>query len=174
MRVLFVEDDQKIALFVKTGLEEAGFAVDHISDGETGLHKALTETYDAAIIDLMLPRLDGFSLIKRLRAEKNNTPVLILSARRSLNDRVEGLRTGSDDYLVKPFAFSELLARLHALVRRASQMVNLTTYTVANLTLDIHTRKIFRGAVQVELQPLEFQVLEYLMGAMSGRWSPKP
>ncbi len=163
MRVLFVEDDQKIALFVKTGLEEAGFAVDHISDGETGLHKALTETYDAAIIDLMLPRLDGFSLIKRLRAEKNNTPVLILSARRSLNDRVEGLRTGSDDYLVKPFAFSELLARLHALVRRASQMVNLTTYTVANLTLDIHTRKIFRGAVQVELQPLEFQVLEYLM-----------
>jgi two-component system OmpR family response regulator len=163
MRVLFVEDDQKIALFVKTGLEEAGFAIDHISDGETGLHKALTETYDAAIIDLMLPELDGFSLIKRLRAEKNNTPILILSARRSVNDRVEGLKMGSDDYLVKPFAFSELLARLHALVRRASQMVNPASYTVADLTLDIHTRKIFRGAVQVELQPLEFQVLEYLM-----------
>ena len=163
MRVLLVEDDLKIALFVKQGLKEAGFAVDHFSDGESGLHMALVERYDAAIIDLMLPELDGFSLIKRLRAEKNNTPILILSARRTVNDRVKGLRLGGDDYLVKPFAFSELLARLQALIRRASQMATPSDYTVANLTLDIHTRKVYRGKSQIELQPLEFKFLEYLM-----------
>lgn len=163
MRVLLVEDDPKIALFVKQGLKEAGFAVDHFTDGESGLHMALVETYDAAIIDLMLPELDGFSLIKRLRAEKDNTPILILSARRTVNDRVKGLKLGGDDYLVKPFAFSELLARLQALIRRASQTTMPFDYTVANLTLDIHTRKVYRGKTQIELQPLEFKFLEYLM-----------
>ena len=163
MRVLFVEDDLKIALFVKQGLKEAGCTVDHYSDGESGLHMALVETYDAAIIDLMLPELDGFTLIKRLRAVKNNTPILILSARRTVNDRVKGLKLGGDDYLVKPFAFSELLARLHALVRRAGQVVMPSAYTVANLTLDIHTRKVYREDTLIELQPLEFKLLEYLM-----------
>ncbi len=163
MRVLFVEDDLKIALFVKQGLKEAGFAVDHFADGEAGLHMALIESYDAAIIDLMLPKLDGFSLIKRLRAENDTTPILILSARRSIDDRVNGLRLGGDDYLVKPFAFSELLARLQALIRRASQVVKPSLYTVADLTLDIHTRKVYRGETRIELQPLEFKFLEYLM-----------
>lgn len=163
MRILFIEDDLKIALFVKQGLKEAGFAIDHFVDGETGLHMALIEKYDAAIIDLMLPKLDGFSLIKRLRAENDTTPILILSARRSVNDRIKGLKLGGDDYLVKPFSFSELLARVQALIRRAGQTVRPSLYTVADLTLDIHTRKVFRGETRINLQPLEFKFLEYLM-----------
>lgn len=163
MRVLFVEDDLKIAVFVKQGLKEAGFAVDHVTDGETGLHMAQLQNYDAAIIDLMLPKLDGFSLIKQLRHSQDTTPVLILSARRDIDDRVKGLRIGGDDYLVKPFAFSELLARLQALIRRANQQAAPAGYTVANLTLNIHSHKVYRDKIRIDLQPLEFKFLEYLM-----------
>ena len=119
MRILLVEDDVKIASFIVKGLRSAGYAVDHAPDGEEGLRLALTEPYDAAVIDLMLPRRNGLALIKELRAEKVNTPVLILSAKGSVDDRVKGLETGGDDYLTKPFAFSELLARVQALIRRA-------------------------------------------------------
>src|SRR5688572_15393255 len=121
MRALLVEDDATIAEFVARGLREAAFAVDHEADGETGLAAALRQPYDVAIVDLMLPRRDGLSLIEELRRRKVMTPVLILSARRSVDDRVRGLQAGGDDYLTKPFAFSELLARVQALVRRATR-----------------------------------------------------
>jgi len=163
MRLLLVEDDLKIARFVTHGLKEAGFTVDHAADGEDGLHMALTESYDIAIVDLMLPGLDGLTLIETMRRKKIHTPVLILSAKRTVDDRVKGLQIGGDDYLVKPFAFTELLARLQALLRRSGNGTRPTTYTVANLTLDIHTRKVYRGREQIELQPMEFKILEYLM-----------
>ena len=120
MRVLVVEDDKKIAAFVMNGLRQAGYAVDHAPDGEEGLHLALHEAYDAAVIDIMLPRLDGLGLIDELRRSGVRTPVLILSARRTVDDRVKGLEVGGDDYLTKPFAFSELLARVQALIRRST------------------------------------------------------
>src|SRR5210317_606299 len=120
MRLLLIEDDQKIALFLKIGLKEAGFALDHVVDGEDGLHLALTEPYDVAIIDLMLPTVDGLTIIKEMRNREIHIPVLILSAKRSVDERVEGLQTGGDDYLVKPFAFTELHARVQALLRRSS------------------------------------------------------
>ncbi|MBN2123941.1 MAG: response regulator transcription factor [Deltaproteobacteria bacterium] len=163
MRVLLVEDDLKIASFVVKGLKEAGFAVDHAADGEEGLGMALTEPYDTAIIDLMLPKLDGLTLIETMRKEKVNTPVIILSARRSTNDRVKGLETGSDDYLTKPFAFSELLARVHALIRRASGSSEATSLRVGDLSMNLLTREVSRGGSRIELQPLEFALLEYLM-----------
>ena len=120
MRVLIIEDDEKISAFVKRGLQEAGFAVDQATDGRSGLHLALKEAYDAAVIDLMLPQLDGLSVIQEMRRSQLQTPVIVLSAKRSVDDRVKGLEIGSDDYLTKPFAFSELLARIQALIRRAS------------------------------------------------------
>ncbi len=163
MRLLLVEDDTKIALFILNGLKEAGFAVDHITNGEDGLHMALTEPYDIAVIDLMLPKLDGLTLIEEMRKNKVNTPVLILSAKRTVDDRVRGLKTGSDDYLTKPFAFSELLARVQALIRRASGISSPSSLTVGDLTLDFQTRKIVRAGEKIELQPLEFSLLEYLM-----------
>ena len=119
MRLLLVEDDKKIALFVKAGLKEAGFAVDHVIDGQDGLHLAVTEPYDVAVIDIMLPTVDGLTIIKEMREAGINTPVLILSAKRTVDERVEGLKSGGDDYLTKPFAFSELLARVQALIRRS-------------------------------------------------------
>ena len=118
MRVLVADDDEKIAAFIINGLKQAGFAANHATDGEMGLHMATTQSYDVAVIDIMLPKLDGFSLIERLRQQKINTPVIILSAKRSVDDRVRGLQMGSDDYLTKPFSFSELLARVQALIRR--------------------------------------------------------
>jgi two-component system OmpR family response regulator len=163
MRVLVVEDDRKIADFVQKGLEEAGFAVDWWADGETGLHYALTEPYDAAVIDIMLPKLDGLTLIERMRAAEVKTPVLILSAKRTVDDRVRGLRTGGDDYLTKPFAFSELLARVQALIRRSSGAPSPTTLTIADLEMDVYRRKVRRGGKEISLQPLEFSLLEYLM-----------
>ena len=163
MRLLLVEDDTKIALFILNGLKEAGFAVDHITNGEDGLHMALTEPYDIAVIDLMLPKLDGLTLIEEMRKNKVNTPVLILSAKRTVDDRVRGLKTGGDDYLTKPFAFSELLARVQALIRRASGISSPSSLTVGDLTLDFQTRKIVRAGEKIELQPLEFSLLEYLM-----------
>jgi two-component system OmpR family response regulator len=163
MRLLLVEDDIKIAQFVINGLREAGFAVDHATDGEEGLHLALTEPYDLAIVDLMLPKLDGLTLIWEVRKNYINTPVLILSARRSVDDRVNGLGKGSDDYLVKPFAFSELLARVQALIRRSTLVTAPSELKIANLTLNLHTRRVFRAEKEIVLQPLEFSLLEYLM-----------
>jgi len=163
MRLLLVEDDLKIALFVKSGLEESGFAVDHATDGQDGLHLALTEPYDLDIIDIMLPKIDGLTIISELRRKQINTPVIILSAKKSVDDRVKGLKTGSDDYLVKPFAFSELLARVQALLRRASGASSPSNFTVGDLTVNVHTHKVVRAGKEIELQPLEFSLIEYLI-----------
>ena len=163
MRVLVVEDDKKIASFVVNGLKQSGFAVDHCANGEDGLIMARTVPYDVAVIDVMLPKLDGISLLQTLRRESIRTPVIILSARASVDDRVRGLQAGSDDYLTKPFAFSELLARVQALIRRATQISQPTRLTVGNLTLDLLTREVKRGTESIELQTREFALLEYLM-----------
>jgi two-component system OmpR family response regulator len=163
VRVLVVEDDETIASFVLKGLREAGFAADHASDGRKGLAMALAEPYDAAVVDLMLPGLDGLELIKTLRQRGIRTPVLILSARRSLDDRVKGLEQGGDDYLTKPFAFAELLARVQALVRRSTGAVEPTRLTVGDLELDLLSRQCRRAAKPLELRPREFALLEYLM-----------
>jgi two-component system OmpR family response regulator len=161
--VLLVEDDDVIAEFVARGLDEAGFAVDRAGDGEEGLSLALRHAYEAAVVDLMLPRRDGLSLIEELRRRGRRTPVLILSARRTVDDRVLGLQTGGDDYLVKPFAFSELLARLQALVRRASGQAEPTRLEVGTLSLDLLTREVERDGQRLELRPREYALLEYLM-----------
>jgi len=163
MRLLLIEDDIKIALFVKAGLKEAGFAVDHATTGSEGLHMALTEPYDLAVIDIMLPQLDGLAIIGEMRNKKISTPVLILSAKRSVDERVEGLKIGGDDYLTKPFAFSELLARVQALIRRSSQAIAPSELKAADLTLNIQTRKVSRAGREIDLQPLEFSLLEYLI-----------
>lgn len=163
MRALLVEDDASIAEFVTRGLREAGFAVDHAADGDEGLNAAVREAYDVAIVDLMLPERDGLSLIDELRRRGITTPVLILSARRSVDDRVKGLQVGGDDYLTKPFAFAELVARVQALVRRATRTPEPTTLTVGDLTLDLLSRRVTRGDVPIELRPREFALLEFLM-----------
>jgi len=163
MRLLLVEDDRKIASFISKGLKQAGFAVDHVLDGQEGLRMALNEPYDIAIIDIMLPLLDGLSVIERLRHRKINIPVLILSAKRSVDDRVKGLQSGSDDYLTKPFAFSELLARVQALIRRSSGVLEPTRLTVGDLSIDLLTREVTRTGIKIDLQPREFALLEYLM-----------
>lgn len=157
-----VEDDRKIADFISKGLKAAGYAVDHASDGEDGLHLALTESYDAAVIDIMLPVRDGLSLLRKMREEKVNTPVIILSARDTVDDRVKGLETGADDYLTKPFAFSELLARVQALLRRAGGMAEPTRLAIGDLSISLLTREVTRGGQKIVLQPLEFSLLEYL------------
>ena len=163
MRLLLVEDDTKIASFIIKGFKAEGFAVDHAADGETGLHLALTEPYDAAVVDIMLPKLDGLALIRQLRQEKINTPVIVLSARDSVDDRVKGLQTGGDDYLTKPFSFSELLARVQALIRRSSDVSEPTTLTAGEISMNLITREVVRAGQKIELQPLEFSLLEYLM-----------
>ena len=163
MRALLVEDDASIADFVVRGLKEAGFAVDHAVDGEAGLAAAVEQPYDVAIVDVMLPRRDGLSLIEELRRGGVSTPVLILSARRSVDDRVRGLQSGGDDYLTKPFAFAELLARVQALVRRATRTPEPTSLTVDDLVLDLLSRRVTRGGTSLDLRPREFALLEYLM-----------
>jgi DNA-binding response OmpR family regulator len=163
MRALVVEDDSAIGEFVARGLREAGFAVDHAVDGEAGLAAAVRQAYDVAVVDLMLPRRDGLSLIEDLRRRSITTPVLILSARRAVDDRVRGLQTGGDDYLTKPFALAELIARVQALVRRATRAPEPTMLVVADLTLDLLSRRVTRGGTPLELRPREFALLEYLM-----------
>ena len=163
MRVLVVEDDQTIAGFVARGLREAGYAVDEAPDGEQGLALALETPYDVAIVDLMLPKRDGLSLIETLRRRRITTPVLILSAKHSVDDRVRGLQIGGDDYLTKPFAFAELLARVQALLRRASGTTEPMRLSVGDLTLDLMTRQVTRGGRRIELRPREHALLEYLM-----------
>ena len=163
MRILVVEDDKKIASLVVRGMKQAGFAVDHAENGEDALHLALSEPYDAAIIDVMLPKLDGLTIIERMRQKKILTPVIVLSAKRSVDDRVRGLQTGGDDYLVKPFSFSELLARVHALIRRANHEPEPSRLITGELTLNLLTREVTRAGKKIDLQPREFSLLEYLM-----------
>jgi heavy metal response regulator len=163
MRLLIVEDDEEISSFVAKGLGESGFAVDQVADGSEGLRMALQVPYDALVVDIMLPGIDGFTLIKSLRDKGINIPVLILSAKRSVDDRVRGLQTGGDDYLTKPFAFSELLARIQALIRRATSVPSATTLQVGDLSMDLLSREVRRGDRPIDLQPREFSLLEYLM-----------
>jgi two-component system OmpR family response regulator len=163
MRLLIVEDDATIADFIATGMSEAGFAVDVATDGARGLELAAGGSYDVAIVDIMLPHLDGLTVIDRMRARAVRTPVLILSARRTVDDRVRGLQAGGDDYLTKPFAFAELLARVQALIRRSTGAAEPTRLTVADLTLDLLTRRAERAGRTLDLRPREFALLEYLM-----------
>jgi two-component system, OmpR family, response regulator len=163
MRALLVEDDSTIAEFVTRGLREAGFGVDRAADGEAGFELARVQPYDVAIVDVMLPRRDGLSVIDGMRHAGIATPVLILSAKRSVDDRVRGLQAGGDDYLTKPFAFAELLARVQALVRRASRAPEPTTLRFDDLVLDLLSRRVTRGGAPLDLRPREFALLEYLM-----------
>ncbi len=163
MRLLLIEDDQKIASFVTKGFKAEGFAVDHAVDGLQGLDLGLTEPYDVIVADLMLPKLDGLSVIENLRKQKVTVPVIILSAKDSVDDRVKGLQIGSDDYLPKPFAFAELLARVQALMRRGSSPAESTQLKVGDLSLDLITREVSRGGQRMDLQPLEYSLLAYLM-----------
>jgi DNA-binding response OmpR family regulator len=163
MRLLLVEDDPTIAEFVSRGLREAGFAVDVAADGPAGLAHALESRPDVAVVDLMLPGLDGLALIETLRRRGVNTPVLILSARHTVDDRVRGLQAGGDDYLTKPFAFPELLARVQALLRRATAAVEPTRLEVGDLQLDLLSRTATRQGRAIELRPRELALLEYLM-----------
>ncbi|MEA3274602.1 MAG: response regulator transcription factor [Pseudomonadota bacterium] len=163
MRVLLIEDDQQVVSYLLKALREVGAVADHAADGKEGLFLAAGEPYDALIVDRMLPKLDGLAIIRTLRASGNETPVLILSALGEVDDRVEGLRAGGDDYLVKPFAFSELHARLEALLRRGSVSSPETRLHIADLEMDLLTRRVTRGGQEIQLQPREFRLLEFLM-----------
>jgi two-component system OmpR family response regulator len=163
MKILLLEDDPKIASFVAKGLREAGYFVEISANGEEGCEFGQKNQYDAAIVDLMLPKLDGLSVIERWRAEEIKLPILILSAKRSLDDRVKGLQRGGDDYLTKPFSFAELLARLQALLRRSGSAAIVTSLTFGDLKMDLLTREVWRGATKIELQAREFLLLEYLL-----------
>jgi two-component system, OmpR family, response regulator len=163
MHALVVEDDEKISSFVAKGLREAGFVVDVAADGVEGLEIGLSGRFDVAVVDVMLPGLDGLTLIERLRAARVQTPVLILSARRTVDDRVRGLQAGGDDYMVKPFAFSEVLARVQALLRRASASSEPTVLRVADLEVDRMSRRVMRGDREIVLQAKEYALLEYLV-----------
>jgi two-component system OmpR family response regulator len=163
MTILLVEDDDVIAEFVATGLREAGFAVERARDGEQGLRLAIERDWDAAVVDVMLPKRDGISLVEQLRQQGRRTPVLMLSARRSVDDRVRGLQAGGDDYLVKPFDFSELLARVQALLRRSARVAEPVRLELGGLSLDLLTREVVRDGQRLELRPREYALLEYLM-----------
>lgn len=164
MKILVIEDDKEVSDYICKGLSESNFTVDNADNGKDGLFLATTEPYDAMVIDRMLPELDGLTIIKTLRGSGNNTPVLILSALGDVDDRVSGLKSGGDDYLVKPFAFSELHARIEALIRRNSQSnEQVVTIDVEDLTLDLLARKVNRGGKDIELQSREFKLLEYML-----------
>jgi len=163
MRILLVEDDRRQAEFIRRGLEQEGGCIDHAADGDHGFSLALSAPYDIFIFDLMLPGKDGISLIHDIRAKGITTPILVLSARNSVDDRVQGLRAGGDDYLVKPFAFSELVARLDALHRRATGLAEPARLYVADLHMDLQRHKVCRGKAPIDLQPKEYVLLEYLM-----------
>lgn len=163
MRILVVEDDPKIASFVVKGLKQSGFAVDHFTDGDHAHTVATNVPYDAAIVDIMLPGLDGLAMVQKLRKTGVRTPVIFLSAKASVDDRVRGLQAGGDDYLTKPFAFSELLARVQALIRRATSTTEPTRLEVGDLQLDLLTRQARRAGQSIDLQPREYSLLEYLM-----------
>ena len=165
MRVLVIEDDKDVASFIRNGLVQAGYNVDHADNGKDGLFLATTEDYDVLVVDRMLPGVDGLTLIRTLRASQDSTPVLILSALGEVDDRVKGLKAGGDDYLVKPFAFSELLARLEALDRRAKAGSDApaTVLKAGDLEMDLLRREVRRGGEPIDLQPREFQLLEFLL-----------
>ena len=163
MRILLIENDLVIANFVTKGLKEAGYCVDHASDGLEGLDLALNNSYDIDIIDIMLPKVDGLTIIERMRKQNIETPVIIVSAKRSVDDRIKGLQSGSDDYLVKPFSFSELLARIQAHLRRSTNVSETTSITMHGLSIDLLARTVTREEQAIELQPKEFTLLEYLM-----------
>lgn len=163
MKVLLVEDDSDIALFISKGLKEAGYSVDVAKDGDLGLEFASSGLYDLVVLDLMLPGKDGFAIITGLRNRDVQTPVLFLSARRNVDDRIRGLKAGGDDYLVKPFVFAELLVRIEALIRRGNRATAAQGLHVADLTLDPLTRRVTRGENTIELQPREYALLEFLM-----------
>ena len=163
MRLLIIEDDEQIAGFVIKGLKQAGYAVDHASDGNEGLAMAETTPYDALIIDIMLPGRDGYSIIRSLRQKGTATPVLILSALGSLDDKLEGFKAGTDDYLTKPFSFAELQARLLALLKRFARGQGQNSLQAGGLSMDLLGRRVSRGGMEIELQPREFALLEYLM-----------
>jgi len=164
MRILLVEDDAEAAAYVAKGLREAGHVVDHALDGESGLNMAASGGYDAYVIDRMLPKMDGLTLLSNRRSEGDETPALFLSALGEVDDRVSGLKAGGDDYLVKPYAFSELLARIEALGRRRAAPTDVVTrFKVGDLELDVLTRTVRRAERKIDLQPREFRLLEYLM-----------
>lgn len=163
MRILVVEDDLEAARYLIKGLDESGHIADHASDGETGLTMAREGVHEVLIVDRMLPKLDGLALVETLRLENISTPVLILSALGEVDDRVRGLRAGGDDYLAKPYAFSELLARVEGLPRRAASADSQTAHAVGDLELNLLTRKVKRAGEDILLQPREFRLLEYLM-----------
>lgn len=164
MRILLIEDDAEAAAYAAKGLREAGHVVDHAMDGESGLNMAAAGDYDAYVVDRMLPKMDGLTLLSNRRQEGDHTPALFLSALGEVDDRVSGLKAGGDDYLVKPYAFQELLARVEALGRRRAEPANITTrYKVADLELDVITRTVRRASKKIDLQPREFRLLEYLM-----------
>ncbi|MBU8913677.1 MAG: response regulator transcription factor [Spirochaetales bacterium] len=163
MRIIIVEDDSKIAQFVSKGLTEAGYQIDHESDAESAISRMVDAEYDAAVVDVMLPGMDGLSLIETVRARGVDTPILILSARRSVDDRVRGFQKGGDDYLTKPFSFSELLVRLQALIRRSSKITAPSVLELGDLRLDLLSRAVRRGENDIALQPREFSLLEYFM-----------
>ena len=163
MRILLIEDDQGAAAYLVQGLTESGHAVEHAANGTDGLRFAQDGEYDVMVVDRMLPGLDGLSIIRTLRAQSNATPALVLSALGEVDDRIEGLRAGSDDYLVKPYAFDELVARLEVLTRRSTELIPTLHLKVSDLELDLNTHKVRRGGVEIRLQPKELQLLEYLM-----------
>ncbi len=163
MRILVIEDEAEVAAYLSKGLREHGYTVEQASDGKDGLFLALYEEFDAMIVDRMLPNVDGLSIIRSVRQANISTPVLILSALGQVDDRVAGLREGSDDYLVKPFSFSELIARLEALLRRPSPAASQTRLVVGDLEMDLLGRTVHRGQDTIELKPREFSLLEYLM-----------
>jgi two-component system OmpR family response regulator len=163
VRILIVEDDDKIASFLAKGLKQNGFSVDTASDGDQALSLCRTVDYDSIVLDIMLPKLDGLSVLRTIRAEKRLVPVLLLSAKASVDNRVTGLQAGADDYLTKPFAFSELLARLQALIRRATHVAEPTTLAVGDLSMNLLTREVFRDGQKIELQSREFALLELLL-----------
>jgi two-component system OmpR family response regulator len=164
MKVLLVEDNERVSTFVKKGLTEAGHTIDHADNGRDGMFLAAGESYDAIVMDRMLPGdIDGLGIISALRSAGSRTPILILSALSEVDERIRGLKVGGDDYLVKPFAFGELLARLDALVRRSERAPSVTSLAVGDLAMDLLSRKVTRAARNVALQPREFKLLEYLM-----------
>ena len=163
MRILIIEDDTKIASFIEKGLKEAGFSIDKCADGKSGLDRALSVSYDVAVVDLMLPGLDGLSVIETMRAEEVDTPVLILSAKQSVDDRIQGLQRGGDDYMVKPFSFSELLARVQALIRRDKKNTKPMFLSMADLEMDLLKHEVCRNGERIELPAKEYALLEYMM-----------
>lgn len=163
MRILIIEDDMKTAGFVAKAFQQAGFRTCHVVDGAEGLAKGMTEPFNVAVIDIMLPKLDGLSVIAGLRKAGITFPIIVLSAKNSVESKIQGLEKGGDDYLAKPFSVAELLARVQALLRRTASTAESTTLTVEDLTLDILSRRVYRAGVRINLQPLEFQLLEYLI-----------